>query len=79
MNTKTLNELSQILAAKWDKETVETVTNLIELKVNKDMKSETQALATKDDLRNLEIRLVKWTVALWLSTILTMVGLHFNS
>ena len=79
MSAITLIQLYEILASKCGKETAETVTRFIELKINKEMENEIQVLATKDDLRKLEVRLIGWVVTLWFTLILMMVGLYLKA
>lgn len=85
MSALTLIQLYEILAAKWGKETAETVTSFIEIKFNKEMEKQTQVLATKDDLTKLEVRIsnskvdiIRWVVTLWIMLVLMILGLYLK-
>ena len=86
MNAMALIQLYEILASKWGKETAESVTNFIELKINKEMENKTQVLATKDDLTKVEVRIsnskvdiIRWVATLWIMLVLMILGLYLKN
>ena len=55
MSTISITKLYELLSTKLGKETAENLTNFIENKIDKELESKTQILATKEDLAKLAL------------------------
>jgi hypothetical protein len=79
MSTISITELYDFLCAKFDKETAKNFVNFIEAKMNTDLENKIQHLATKEDLANVKVDLIKWIFAFWITIVLMLVGLYLKN
>lgn len=85
MSAISLTKIYNFLIAKWGRETAENVTNFIDQKFEKEMENKSQTLATKDDIRRLEVKvsdsrfvILTWVIILWAAQTLTVIGLFLS-
>lgn len=62
--TLTTTQLYQLISDKTDKETAEAITNYIAEKVKNDIDTKVENLATKKDLVDTKLDMLKWSVRL---------------
>lgn len=81
MTAITITRLYELLSAKLGKENAENLTTFIESKINQEMESRIQNLATKEDIANLDIKIeatkseiIKWSFIFWISQLLATFG-----
>lgn len=73
-----ITQLYSLLSDKLDKDTAENLTSYIEAKVDKTAVNKTSHLASKDDLANTKIDMIKWFVGLFITLALMVIGLYFK-
>jgi hypothetical protein len=85
MSVITLTKLYDLLSAKVGKDVAENLTTFIEDKIKDEVENKSQILATKEDIAKLETRIseakvdsIKWSIALWVTTILMIAGLYLR-
>ena len=82
MTVTSLTKLYNFLTSKLGKETAENLTTFITEKINDEVESRTQRLATKEDLArdlaNTKVDLIKWIFALWVTLALMIIGLYLK-
>lgn len=74
----TITQLYSLLSEKLDKETAESLTAYIETKIDKTIVDKTAHLASKEDLANTKIDMIKWFVGLFITLALMVIGLYFK-
>lgn len=85
MSVITLTKLYDLLSAKVGKDVAENLTTFIEDKIKDDAENKSQILATRGDIAKLEKRIskakvdsIKWSIALWGTTIIMIAGLYLR-
>jgi len=68
----------EIISEKLGKEAAESLTSFLEQKVDEKLQQKITVLATKVDLAEVKVDLIKWTVAMWVTTILLIIGLYIK-
>lgn len=76
--TLTTTQLYQLISDKTDKETAEAITNYIAEKVKNDIDTKVENLATKKDLVDTKLDMLKWFVGLFITLALMIIGLYFK-
>jgi hypothetical protein len=78
-------DLFNVLKEKIGEQQAKRLTEYIEVKVEQKFESQKQMLATKEDVKNLEIKLaetksdlLKWVFAMFVSLALMIVGLYIK-
>jgi hypothetical protein len=78
-------DLFNVLKEKIGEQQAKSLTEYIEVKVEQKFESQKQMLATKEDVKNLEIKLaetksdlLKWVFAMFVSLALMIVGLYIK-
>ncbi len=74
-----ITQLYSLLSEKLDKDTAENLTSYIEAKIDKTVVDKTSHLASKEDLANTKIDMIKWFVGLFITLALMVIGLYFKS
>lgn len=69
MNVVTLSKLYELLTIKSGKETAENLTNFIDNKINHELESKLNILATKTDLAEIKSELMKWMFIFWIGQV----------
>ena len=67
-------KLYELLKAKLGEKEAEAFVHILEKKVDDKFEDAKQTLATKEDLANTKVDLIKWMVALWLGLFIALVG-----
>ena len=62
-----------------DRELAENLTTFIESKIKDELENKTQTFATKEDLANAKVDLIKWMFAFWITTTLMIIGLYLKN
>ena len=73
-----LTKLYDLLSSKLGRDTAEDLTTFIAEKIKEEVENKTQRLATKQDLANAKVDLIKWIFALWVTLALMIVGLYLR-
>ena len=73
-----ISQLYRLLSDKVGKETAENLTQYIKRKVKDEVKNETRHLATKEDLANVKMEMIKWYVGLFILLSLMIMGLYLK-
>ena len=76
MSIISLTKLYELLSAKLGKETAENLTTYIEEKIKTGISEKSEILATKQDLAETKVDLIKWIFAFWITLVLLIVGLY---
>jgi len=78
-------DLFNVLKEKIGEQQAKSLTEYIEVKVEQKFESQKQMLATKEDVKNLEIKLaetksdlLKWIFAMFVSLALMIIGLYIK-
>ena len=78
-------DLFNVLKEKIGEQQAKSLTEYIEVKVEQKFESQKQMLATKEDVKNLEIKLaetksdlLKWVFAMFVSLALMIIGLYIK-
>jgi hypothetical protein len=78
MTVISLTKLYDLLSSKFGKETAGDLTTFIAEKINGEVENKTQKLATKEDLANAKVDLIKWIFAFWMTLALMVIGLYLK-
>ena len=78
MTIISLTKLYDLLTSKLGKETAENLSTFIAEKIKDEVENKTQRLATKEDLANTKVDLIKWIFALWVTLALMIIGLYLK-
>jgi len=78
VTTITTIQMYEIISEKLGKEAAESLTSFLEQKVDEKLQQKITVLATKVDLAEVKVDLIKWTVAMWVTTILLIIGLYIK-
>ena len=73
-----ITQLYRLLSDKVGRETAENLTQYIKRKVKDEVKNETRHLATKEDLANVKMEVIKWYVGLFILLSLMIMGLYLK-
>ena len=73
-----LTKLYDLLSSKLGRDTAEDLTTFIAEKIKEEVENKTQRLATKQDLANAKVDLIKWIFALWVTLALIIAGLYLR-
>ena len=80
--TITITQLYQLLSKKLNQETAEALTTYISEYVTENIKEEVdtkvKTLATKEDLAQTKLDLIKWLVSLFVTLALMIIGLYLK-
>ena len=68
----------EILRNKLGEKEVETFLEVLEETVQKKVDSAKSTLATKEDLHQTKVDLIKWVFAFWITTIIMLAGLYIK-
>ncbi len=86
MSVISLTKLYDLLSDKIGKESAENLTNFIENKIKEELENRSQILATKDDISNVEKKIIesktemiKWMFAFWVTIVLMFIGLYIKN
>lgn len=79
MSVISLTKLYDILSDKLGKESAENLTTFIENKIKEELGNKSQTLATKEDLGQAKIDLIKWMFAFWVTIVLMFIGLYIKN
>ena len=71
-------KLYELLRSKLGEKEAETFLEVLEETVQKKVDSAKSQLATKDDLHQTKIELIKWVFAFWISLIIMIAGLYIK-
>ena len=71
-------ELFKILREKIGEEQVQAITQYVEAKVEKNMVDSKNILATKEDLANNKVDIIKWVFGFFIVMILAIICLYFK-
>jgi hypothetical protein len=71
-------ELFEALAKELGNEKAKSPVEYVEHKVDKRLEEKTNLFATKEDIANAKVDILRWTVGLFLVMLLTIVGLYFK-
>ena len=91
MNTISITKLYDLLSDKVGKETAENLTSFIEKKIKDEVENQSHILATKEDIRLLDIKiakldtkisetkaeLIKWMFIFWIGQVAATFGFIF--
>lgn len=69
-------QLFTLLREKVGEEQARTLTEYIEGKVKSEVEASKQTLATREDLANTKVDLIKWMVGFWISQMAAVIGLY---
>jgi ribosomal protein L7/L12 len=78
MTVISLTKLYDLLTSKLGKETAENLTTFIAENIKEEVENKTQILATKEDLANTKVDLIKWIFAFWVALALMIIGLYLK-
>jgi len=78
MTEISLTKLYDLLTSKPGKETAENLTTFIAEKIKEDVENKAQRLATKEDLANTKVDLIKWIFAFWVTLALMIIGIYLK-
>jgi hypothetical protein len=76
MTTITLTQLYSLLSEKVGKETAQSLTSYIELKIDKEMDQSTRHLATREDLEKGFKEQSRWMLGVFITLSLMILGLY---
>lgn len=71
-------KLYELIKEKLGKETAETFIDVMEAKVSGKVDEKTKQLATKEDLHQTKIDLIKWVFAFFVTLALMIIGLYLK-
>lgn len=74
----TITQLYQSLSKKVGNETAEELTSFITQDISEKIEQKTSSLATKEDLANAKVDMIKWYVGLFIVLALMIIGLYFK-
>ncbi|MBU3661534.1 MAG: hypothetical protein FGM14_16850 [Flavobacteriales bacterium] len=71
-------KLYELLKAKLGEKEAEAFVEILETKVDHKFNEAKQTLATKEDLANTKVDLIKWMVGFWIAQMAAIIGLYMN-
>ena len=71
-------KLYELLKAKLGEKEAEAFVHILEKKVDDKFNDAKQSLATKEDLANTKVDLIKWRVGFWIAQMAAIIGLYLN-
>jgi hypothetical protein len=71
-------KLYELLKAKLGEKEAEAFVEILEKKVDHKFDEAKQTLATKEDLANTKVDLIKWMVGFWIVQMAAIIGLYLN-
>ncbi len=71
-------KLYELLKAKLGEKEAEAFVEILEKKVDHKFDEAKQTLATKEDLANTKVDLIKWMVGFWIAQMAAIIGLYLN-
>ena len=71
-------KLYELLKAKLGEKDAEAFVEILEKKVDHKFDEAKQTLATKEDLANTKVDLIKWMVGFWVAQMAAIIGLYLN-
>jgi hypothetical protein len=71
-------KLYELLKAKLGEKEAEAFVEILEKKVDHKFDEAKQTLATKEDLANTKVDLIKWMVGFWVAQMAAIIGLYLN-
>lgn len=81
MASVTITQLYSLLSEKVGKETAENLTGYIESKIKEEFDNKSDALATKNDIANVELKIaesradmIKWMFIFWIGQVIATFG-----
>jgi len=69
-------QLFTILRERIGEEQARALTEYVEGKVKAEVEASKQTLATREDLANTKVDLIKWMVGFWISQMAALIGLY---
>ncbi|WP_374174551.1 hypothetical protein [Flavobacterium tructae] len=78
MSNITITKLYFLLSEKVGKETAENLTTYIESKIDKEVEYSTRHLASREDLVNMQRKMIKRLIYLFCVIALLLIGLYFK-
>lgn len=74
----TITQLYQSLSKKVASDTAEELTSFITQDVSDKIEQRASSLATKEDVANAKVDMIKWLVGLFITLALMIIGLYFK-
>ncbi len=71
-------KLFEMLKARLGQQEAEAFVEILENKVDRKFEEAKQTLATKEDLANTKVDLIKWMVGFWIAQMAAIIGLYLN-
>lgn len=71
-------KLYELLKAKLGEKEAEAFVEILEKKVDHKFEDAKQLLASKEDLANTKVDLIKWMVGFWIAQMAAIIGLYLN-
>ena len=71
-------KLFEMLKAKLGQQEAEAFVEILEKKVDHKFEDAKQTIATKEDLDNTKVDLIKWMVGFWIAQMAAIIGLYMN-
>ena len=71
-------KLYELLKAKLGEKEAEAFVEILEKKVDHKFEDAKQLIATKEDLANTKVDLIKWMVGFWIAQMAAIIGLYLN-
>lgn len=71
-------KLYELLKAKLGEKEAEAFVEILEKKVDHKFEDAKQLLASKEDLVNTKVDLIKWMVGFWIAQMVANIGLYLN-
>jgi hypothetical protein len=71
-------ELFEALAKELGREKAKSLVEYVESKVDKRLEESTNLFATKEDVANAKVEILRWTFGFFIIMILAIIGLYFK-
>ena len=71
-------KLYELLKAKLGEKEAEAFVEILEKKVDRKFEDAKLTIATKEDLANTKVDLIKWMVGFWIAQMAAIIGLYLN-
>ncbi len=71
-------ELFEILSQQLGRDKAKTLVEYVEHKVDKRLEDKTNLFATKEDIANAKVEILRWTFGFFIVIILAVIGLYFK-
>ena len=71
-------ELFEVLASQLGKEKAKALVEYVEHKVDKRLEEKTNVFATKEDIANAKVEILRWTFGFFIVMIMAIIGLYFK-